>query len=203
MWLDRFAAQSSPTPSTSQPSSRPYSPLPRRTSSAAGPYVTSHRPGNTPRGSSISLVSNDSSASLLASSRKPNGSGLKQSQTAYDGPDPLETLRRILGQQEHTNAPRDQSLPIGVEDLDLDIDFGGLGLRDFATSEAEPRDAARPANQRHSVEECTCRQRRFESGTDSRGRRERQDEVRGFAPLYSGLRRCFRFGRSEPRELPQ
>ncbi|KAH6687948.1 Sac2 family protein [Plectosphaerella plurivora] len=149
MWLDRFAAQPSPSPSGSQPASRPYSPLPRRTSSAAGPYVTSHRPGNTPRGSTLSLISNDSSTSFLASSRKANGSGLKQSQTAYDGPDPLDTLDKILGT---TSSEESHAMTIGVADLDLDIDFGGLGLRDFA---AQPvvKAAAGSTAQRQTVDE--------------------------------------------------
>jgi len=158
MWLDRFAAQSSPSPSPSQPSSRPYSPLPRRTSSAAGPYVTSHRSGNTPRGSSISLVSNDSSASLLASSRKPNGSGLKQSQTAYDGPDPLDSLGKILGKASLRNSANGRPVSIGVEDLELDVDFGGSGLRDFANSQTvTEQDAVRPPAQRQTMADCTCR----------------------------------------------
>lgn len=156
MWLDRFAAQSTPSPSPSQPSSRPYSPLPRRTSSAAGPYLTSHRPGATPRGSSLSLVSNESSTSLLAGSRKPNGSGLKQSQTAYDGPDPLETLDKIIGDSSSGNENK-RSVSINVEDLELDVDFGGLSLRDFATSREEDGDVARPPTQRQTAAQCMYR----------------------------------------------
>lgn len=139
MWLDRLAAQSnaSPSPSPSQPASRPYSPLPRRSTSSAGPYITSHRPAVSNRGSTLSLVSNDSTNSLLPSSRKANGSGLKQSQTAYEGPDPVDILGRVLGTSTSESADDDGLVPsITVQDLELDSDFGGLSLRAFA--EAEP-----------------------------------------------------------------
>ncbi|KAK0629774.1 hypothetical protein B0T17DRAFT_606919 [Bombardia bombarda] len=119
MWLDRLAGQhpgNHNIASSPQSNSRPISPhpLPRRTSSR-GPYLTSQRPGSTPRGSNLSLVSNDSSFSLLASSKRANGSSLKQSATVDDAPDP-------------------------EQDLDIDFDFGGLTLRELADGKSRPDD---------------------------------------------------------------
>ncbi|WQF80091.1 hypothetical protein CDEST_05105 [Colletotrichum destructivum] len=133
MWLDRLAVQSNPSPSSSQPGSRPYSPLPRRTSSS--PYVTSQRPGLTPRGSQLSLISNDSSTSLLASRRVNGSSGLKQSQTTYDGPDSVEILGQILGTTSFAESAVNRTTgSIGEQDLELDFDFDGLSLRQLASS---------------------------------------------------------------------
>ncbi|AEO67018.1 a5ae9709-9914-4c60-a935-81fd8966bee7 [Thermothielavioides terrestris] len=142
MWLDRFAGQhqhpgSTPSP-PSNSQSRAQSPLPRRTSSARGPYLTSQRPGLTSRTSSLSLVSNDSSSSLLGASRRTNGSALKQSTTVGDAPDPEAVLARILGPRPDTAAPEDDR-PRGIseEDLDLDFDFGGLSVRELASEETD------------------------------------------------------------------
>ncbi|OLN95597.1 Vacuolar protein sorting-associated protein 52 B [Colletotrichum chlorophyti] len=140
MWLDRLAAQANQSPSTSQPGSRPYSPLPRRPSNS--PYVTSQRPGVTPRASSLSLVSNDSSSSFLAS-RKVNGSSLKQSQTNYDGPDSVEILDQIL-ETTPLSAPPSNS-PTGTvneTDLSLDFEFEGMSLRELASSDKVETDDA-------------------------------------------------------------
>ncbi|KAK4246384.1 Sac2 family-domain-containing protein [Corynascus novoguineensis] len=137
MWLDRFAGPhpgSNPSPPNSQ--SRTHSPLPRRTSSARGPYLTSQRPGLSPRGSSLSLASSDSSSSLLGASKRTNGSALRQSTTVDTGPDPEEILVRILGPLPDTAAPeKDGTRPITEEDLELDFDFGGFSLRELATDD--------------------------------------------------------------------
>ncbi|KAK4236634.1 Sac2 family-domain-containing protein [Achaetomium macrosporum] len=142
MWLDRFAGQhpgNSPSPPNSQ--SRAQSPLPRRTSSARGPYLTSQRPGIPSRGSSLSLVSNDSSSSLLGASKRNNGSGLKQSTTVDDAPDPETVLARILGPlPDRATSEDDQARRITEDDLGLDFEFGGLSLRELARG-----DAGRPA----------------------------------------------------------
>lgn len=145
MWLDRrpgpqpgIAAQAA-----SQPNSRPISPLPRRTSSSRGPYLTSQRPGSTPRASNLSLVSNDSSSSLLGSSKRANGSALKQSVTVEDAPDPVEVLEKLLGPlPAGTNIQSAGIRPITEADLELEFDFGGLGLRELASSSPGRRDAA-------------------------------------------------------------
>ncbi|KAL2147841.1 hypothetical protein VTI28DRAFT_5613 [Corynascus sepedonium] len=137
MWLDRFAGPhpgSNPSPPNSQ--SRTHSPLPRRTSSARGPYLTSQRPGLSPRGSSLSLASSDSSSSLLSASKRTNGSALRQSTTVDTGPDPEEILVRILGPLPDTAAPEENvTRPITEEDIELDFDFGGFSLRELATDD--------------------------------------------------------------------
>ncbi|KXX82152.1 Vacuolar protein sorting-associated protein 52 B [Madurella mycetomatis] len=146
MWLDRFGGQhpgNAPSPSQS----RTQSPLPRRTSSARGPYLTSQRPGISPRASSLSLVSNDSSSSLLAASKRTNGSALKQITTAGDAPDPEEILTRILGAlPDPATSGGSQNGRITDDDLDFDFDFGGLSLRELAGRETDPEvaDSYRP-----------------------------------------------------------
>ncbi|KAK1516133.1 Vps52/Sac2 family protein [Colletotrichum paranaense] len=155
MWLDRLAAQSNSSPSASQPGSRPYSPLPRRTSSS--PYVTSQRPGITPRGSQLSLVSNDSSNSFLAS-RRVNGSGLKQSQTTYDGPDSVEILGQILDTAPASEAT---TITISENDLELDFSFEGLSLRELASSDDIDRSDA-DSYRRQTAEEFEASKAQFE-----------------------------------------
>ncbi|KAK7228732.1 hypothetical protein V2G26_000902 [Clonostachys chloroleuca] len=98
MWLDRFGGAPPNASGSSTPQSivRSYSPLPRRTTSGGlSPYVTSQRTGSSPRSSSLSLASNDSTSSLL-SSRKPNGSALRQTSTVYDGPSPEDIIEKLL-----------------------------------------------------------------------------------------------------------
>ncbi|KAK1979910.1 Vps52/Sac2 family protein [Colletotrichum cereale] len=160
MWLDRLAAQSNPSPSSSsQPGSRPYSPLPRRTSSS--PYVTSQRPGLTPRESQLSLVSNDSSSSLLAS-RRVNGSGLKQSRTTYDGPDSVEILGQILNTTSITNSTvKNTTETITEQDFELDFDFDGLSLRELASSDKADADET-DSYRRQTAEEFETSKAQFE-----------------------------------------
>lgn len=137
MWLDRLAGQASGSgSSTPQSVSRSFSPMPRRTSSNLSPYVTSQRQGQSPRASSLSLVSSESSASLLASSRRPNGSGLKQSSAPVAHPiNSIETLEKLLGQTSSPALAAD--LDILDSDLVLDFDFGGLSLKELAASQDE------------------------------------------------------------------
>lgn len=135
MWLDRLAsgAAAASGPATPQPSSRPYSPAPRRTSSSLSPYVTSQR-GHSPRASSLSLVSNDSTASLLTSNRRPNGSGLRQASNIERPPDPLILLDKLLNVPfEHDGEIHDKVGGISEEDLEFEADFGGLSLQELAT----------------------------------------------------------------------
>ncbi|KAI0828440.1 Vps52-domain-containing protein [Hypoxylon sp. FL0890] len=148
MWLDRLAGQST-SPAPSQPGSRAYSPAPRRTPSGLGPYITSQqRPGLTPRSSSLSLASTESSASsFLASSRRANGSALKESKTIYSGPDPVDILNKLLGDEKRhaasaTRSAADSVSSISAEDLQLDFDFGGLSVRELALSEESAVDDA-------------------------------------------------------------
>ena len=160
MWLDRLASQASSGSSTPQPASRPYSPASRRTpSSSLSPYVTSQRPGNSSRASSVSLISNDSSRSLLSSSRKANGSGLKQSSIVDQGTEPLEVLNTILstGHEKEKSKPKIGS-SISQADLELAFDFGGLSLKQLVAADNDDAWESR-ARRPQTVEECERRRR--------------------------------------------
>jgi len=154
MWLDRRPGQHQ-----QQPGSRSRSPLPPRSSSSSrGPYLTSQsqqRPGFAPRGSSLSLVSNDSSSSLLASAKKANGSSLRQSAAVDDALDPEEVLDRILGPLPSSSASSGAKPPgttITEEDLDFDFDFDGLSLREIVGRNAAAEDTNQWKSQ--TVEDC-------------------------------------------------
>ncbi|EKD15465.1 uncharacterized protein L3040_001836 [Drepanopeziza brunnea f. sp. 'multigermtubi'] len=78
-----------------------FSPIPRRPSHL-GPAPASAvptRPVFNPRSSSLSIHSSDSTTSLLASARRPNGSALKNSQKAPGATDPLTVLDILLGSE--------------------------------------------------------------------------------------------------------
>lgn len=106
------------------------------------PSPVGGRPPFNPRSSSLSLVSNDSNSSLL-SSRRPNGSNLKQAVTPPNVPDPLEVLGTLLNNGEGTNLPSTKSsgtangtvAPIEEEDDEGEWDFGGLSLQDIVAGE--------------------------------------------------------------------
>ena len=135
MWLDRLSGHSTPSNAPAQPHNRSYSPLPRRSSHLAPP-TASKRPGFSPQSSTLSLVSNDSTTSLLGGSRKTNGSGLRQSTVVDDHAEPLEVLRNLLGADSRSvgliNGPGN-----GAHDINLDeeLDFSGLSLRELAKSQ--------------------------------------------------------------------
>ncbi|RKL21808.1 hypothetical protein BFJ68_g2120 [Fusarium oxysporum] len=150
MWLDRLAGgpASSPGPSTPQPGGRVY---PKRTSSTLSPYVTSQRPGISPRGSSLSLVSNDSTSSLLSSSRRPNGSNLRQASTIETGPDSLEVLETLLAGLSSDRDQADKKTVINQDDINFDALFGGLSLKELATS--EPPDTTTISNRKPKTAE--------------------------------------------------
>lgn len=142
MWLDRRPSQQ-PGSAAPPPNNRSISPLPQRASSR-GPYLAPQRPGLNTRGSSpLSLVSNDSSSSLLASAKKTNGSSLRQSSTVDDAPNPEEVLARILGQFPINNITQQpeakQTIGITEDDLDFDVDFGGLTLTELAGPDVSSR----------------------------------------------------------------
>jgi hypothetical protein len=152
MWLERLAGQPGTSNATSQPYNRSYSPAPRRPSHLA-PQSSSQRPGLTPRSSSLSGVSNASTTSLLVSSTKPGGSGLKQSTTAADFPDPLETLRRLIGSETTGEAYGPPSEPDADLDLGRNIEFGRLSLEEF--TQQKNQEATTPSHKSQTVEECT------------------------------------------------
>ncbi|KAG6041668.1 hypothetical protein E4U41_002942 [Claviceps citrina] len=169
MWLDRLAGgpSSASGQSTPLPGSRSYSPLPRRTSSTLSPYVTSQRPGHSPRNSSLSLVSNDSPHSLLAQSRRTNGSAFRQSASTPNVNDSLETLGRILTSSKKAGANDGEgqktiSSSITEADLELDVDFGGLSLKEFALSQV-PDDIESSPPQGQFVEDYPKERTAFES----------------------------------------
>lgn len=189
MWLDRFGGQHPGNVPSPPSQSRTQSPLPRRTSSARGPYLTSQRPGISPRASSLSLVSNDSSSSLLASSKRTNGSALKQTTTAGDAPNPEEILARILGALPNPAASGGgRNERITDDDLDFDFDFGGLSLRELAARDTDPEavDSYRP----QTVEDCRSSRARlaFHSCTHSFQIVER-DKAK-FEELHRSIRAC-------------
>lgn len=76
-------------------------------------------------------MSNDSSSSLLASSKRANGSALKHSTTLEDAPDPEDVLAHILGPPPRVASGAERR-SITEDDLDLYFDFGGLALRELA-----------------------------------------------------------------------
>ncbi|KAI8946191.1 Vps52-domain-containing protein [Xylaria longipes] len=167
MWLDRLAGQS-PSPASSQPPSRAYSPAPPRSSSGLGPYLTSQqRPGITPRSSSLSLASADSStSSLLASSRRATGSNLKQTTTTYTGPDPVDILAALLGggSQDSPSASdlsQNPTTSITPEDLNAVFDFGDLSLHSLALSD-EPLSTIIDSKKQQSPEEHERNKAKFE-----------------------------------------
>jgi hypothetical protein len=157
MWLDRLSGHSTPaaTPSASPPppTNRSYSPAARRPSHL-GPAAASQRPGFNPRSSSLSLNSNDSTTSLLASSRRPNGSGLKQSVTAADAPDPLQVLVKLLGSEGKGSSSTSQANGYGAEgeEFELELDFENLSLREFASRELSTK--KEHGYETQTVEEC-------------------------------------------------
>ncbi|KAM0472867.1 hypothetical protein ACHAPX_008544 [Trichoderma viride] len=150
MWLDRLSGSqaSASGPSTPQLTSRHNSPLPRKPQANLSPYVTSQRQGPSPRGSSLSLVSSDSTTSLLASSRKPNGSEVKQP-AAPQVPGSVNILEKLLAaDSEIVGKPQGKASLITEEDLGLDVDFGGLSLKELAagSSDGDATSFRRPQN---------------------------------------------------------
>ncbi|KAL3428381.1 vps52 sac2 family protein [Phlyctema vagabunda] len=159
MWLDRLSGQSTPSASP-PPHSRSYSPAGRRPSHLA-PTTAAQRPGFTPRSSSLSLVSNDSTTSLLASSRKTNGSTLKQSTTIADPPNPLEVLEKLLG-SEHVGEVTRKDNGVGRNfDVEAELDFGGLSLYELLAESAPSRREADVYNDQ-SIEEFEKEKEKFE-----------------------------------------
>ncbi|KAG4281572.1 hypothetical protein FPRO06_10476 [Fusarium proliferatum] len=133
MWLDRLAGgpASSPGPSTPQPGGR--------------------RPGISPRGSSLSLVSNDSTISLLSSLRRPNGSNLRQASTIDTGSDSLEVLETLLAGFSSDREQADKKTAINEDDINFEAVFGGLSLKELATS--EPPDTITISNRKPKTAE--------------------------------------------------
>jgi hypothetical protein len=153
MWLDRLSGHSTPSNAPSQPPNRSYSPLPRRSSHLAPP-TASKRPGFSPQSSTLSLVSNDSTTSLLGGSRRTNGSSLRQSTVVDDHPEPLEVLQKLLG-AESKGVDLTDGAGNGAHDLNLEeLDFSGLSLRELAKSQQSESDGIH-SHVPQTIEECT------------------------------------------------
>lgn len=151
MWLDRLSGHS--TPSATPPASRPYSPAPLRRPSHLAPSSAAQRPGFSPRSSSLSLVSNDSTTSLLASSKRVNGSALKQSVTPGDAPDPAKVLRRLIG-ADIGKADIKEGVIVRIDDLgddDGELDLGGLSLKEIVALGESGAELSGPSQ---SADEC-------------------------------------------------
>lgn len=134
MW-DRIS--NSTSAGATPPQSRPYSPAPPRRNQTGLP-----NPGQRPdssfsaRSSSLSLISNDSATSLLAS-KKTNGSALKQSTTIVNAPNPLDVLEKLLGVEGSRVTEQDPGTN-GVHhdgQDEAELDFGGLGLHELALTD--------------------------------------------------------------------
>jgi len=152
MWLDRLSSHSTPSASPPSAARRPVH---------LAPTSAPQRPGFSPRASSLSLVSNDSTTSLLSSSRKPNGSALKQSVTIVDAPDPLVVLKSLLT-TEKTDSELSASTKPVVKDVkpeaDLldsqwEVDFDGRSLQDLASAGKAASDDVH-LYRTQTVEEC-------------------------------------------------
>ncbi|ESZ98668.1 hypothetical protein SBOR_0906 [Sclerotinia borealis F-4128] len=142
MWpLDRLSGHTTPSASPPPPLNRTPN-LPRRPTHLV-PSPVGGRPPFNPRSSSLSLVSNDSNTSLLSSSRRPNGSNLKQAATPANALDPLEVLERLLDDGEGNKSPSANGqravngtvAPIREEDDEGEWDLGGLSLEDIVAGE--------------------------------------------------------------------
>ncbi|KAM3065517.1 Vacuolar protein sorting-associated protein 52 [Clarireedia jacksonii] len=140
MWsLDRLSGHTTPSASPPPPLNRNISRRPNH----LAPSQAGSRPAFNPRSSSLSLLSNDSTTSLLSSSRKPNGSNLKQSAIPADAPDPLKVLGRLLGDGQAVQSPSAQgqrqttsaATAVVIEEDEAEIDFGGLSLQDILAAE--------------------------------------------------------------------
>lgn len=134
MWLDRLSGTSTPAPrpnasSTSQ--SRSYSPVPRK-SSRLLPQAGPQRPNFSPRSSSLSAVSNDSTTSLLGNSRKPtdsSSSNLRSTTLTYS--DPIQILDKLLDIDLGNALATNKDEIWDNDELLGDVDFTGLELHEF------------------------------------------------------------------------
>ncbi|PBP26165.1 Vps52/Sac2 family protein [Diplocarpon rosae] len=102
------------------------------------------RPGFSPRSSSLSVHSNDSTTSLTPS-RRPNGSGLKKSVTVTDATDPLSVLEKLLGSEvtecAQSYAPTmNDSRDVVVDEFESELDFDGLSLRQIVSTQSSHAD---------------------------------------------------------------
>lgn len=171
MWgLDRITPNSTLSGIAAPPPRRDsYSPAPRRPY-PAGPGPLPPRPGLIPRSSSLNILSpNASNTSLPLGSRAPNGAGRRRPNggAPLDLANPIQVLSNIMGgpPRKPVNLKQedaDSAIVQKPEEVEEDIDFGGMSLKDFAAAaEVEATTGTRLPSSVHtysaqSVEECTC-----------------------------------------------
>jgi hypothetical protein len=158
MWLDRLSGHSTPsTISSAPPNSRSFSPAPARRPSYLAPQAASQRPGYNPRSSSLSLVSNDSTNSLLGNTRKVNGTGVKRRVALPDYPEPLEVLEKLLDSESKaangTGNNNNEDAAQDEDELEGEFDFEGLSLRQFIESDILETGVSH-VHSSQTVEEC-------------------------------------------------
>ncbi len=162
MWIDRLSGNSTPSGPPPPPHNRSYSPAPRRPG-GLGPGITS-RASYGPRNSSLGLNPRASvSTTSVNSSKLPNGSMLKrQVSPPEEFTDPLKALEKVIGKSINEEAVQDgQQKKQGVSKrppaIVQDIDFGELGLQDFAHGVLSEADREQPdgrTSTAQTVEEC-------------------------------------------------
>ncbi|KAF2010425.1 Sac2 family protein [Aaosphaeria arxii CBS 175.79] len=143
MWgLDRLSAASTPS-GTPPPRRDSYSPAPRRAYTGSGPGPLPARPGLPTRTSSLSLANSpaSSSTSLPSTVRPPNGSTRRRQGTVGappNVPDPIQVLESIMGGPPRKPVTRVDTPVEPAKKPDVvvvEIDFGGLSLKEFAAAE--------------------------------------------------------------------
>lgn len=150
MWaLDRFANHNNSQ--TSLPSSRPYSPAPRRSNLGPG------RPSLSTRESSLSLISPSGSHSNLPSTARLPPRTSSKTAPPPDVEDPLAALERVIGKRvtsvEFSDAGDLAERPRALEDA---VVFDGLSLQEFAYHGASTQNTNIQvlAQTTSSIEEC-------------------------------------------------
>ncbi|KFY15835.1 hypothetical protein V492_01728 [Pseudogymnoascus sp. VKM F-4246] len=157
MWLDRLSGTSTPAPrpsASSTPQSRSYSPVPRK-SSRLLPQGGPQRPNFSPRSSSLSAASNDSTTSLLGNSRKPtdsSGSNLRNTTLTYS--DPIEVLDRLLDIDLGRSLATDKDEIWDNDELLGDVDFTGLALHEFVQDDVnKPQESQAQAAKTYEIDQ--------------------------------------------------
>lgn len=153
MWLDRFS--NAPTPANNTPN-RYHSPAPRKQSQLAQPQRNGLGIGlgRTNSNTSLDIISPESSTlSLPGLQRRQTGSSLRQEQRPPpDAVNPVDALHEILGSHRSIRGRARTGRGDNVE-----IDFGGLSLDEFAQQDVKTPSAEVPAS--HTT---TLDRRKFE-----------------------------------------
>lgn len=152
MWaLDRLSTNNTPQPSL--PSSRSYSPIPRRSNLGPG------RPSLYPRDSTLNLFSPSAShTSLPANARLPPRTSSRAAPPA-EVEDPVTALERIIGKTLNNAEGSGEVDRIYEKPSTLHggIDFSGLSLQDYVDRNnisTPPTTSVSIQYDEHSVEEC-------------------------------------------------